>query len=251
MSFASFLTNKVVRKVPEITLFFWIIKLLTTAMGESTSDYLVVHADPYLAVIICAVIFVFSILLQLFVKKYIAAVYWFAVVMVAVFGTMAADVMHIVLNVPYWASSALYAAALAIIFILWYRVEHTLSIHSINTHRREIFYWATVTATFAMGTAVGDMTAATFSLGYFNSGILFAVLFLLPALFYYRFKLNGIVAFWISYILTRPLGASFADWFGKPYLGGLGLGDGKISLILAFLIIICVGYLSIKQKDSR
>ena len=251
MFFATFLTRKILRKVPEITLFFWIIKLLTTAMGESTSDYLVAHVDPYLAVIVCGVIFTVSILLQLFVKRYIATVYWFTVVMVAVFGTMAADVMHIVLNVPYWASSSLYAVILAIIFILWYRIEHTLSIHSINTHRREIFYWATVTATFAMGTAVGDMTASTFALGYFTSGILFAVLFLLPALLYYRFRLNGIIAFWISYILTRPLGASFADWFGKPYLGGLGLGDGKISLILTFLIIICVGYLSLSQKKSK
>lgn len=251
MSFIKFLTRKTLRKVPEITIFFWVIKLLTTAMGESTSDYLVSHVDPYLAVIACSVVFAFSILLQLFVKKYIAVVYWFTVVMVAVFGTMVADVMHIVLLVPYWASSLLYAVILAIVFFLWYRTEHNLSIHSINTPRREIFYWATVTSTFAMGTAVGDMTASTFALGYLTSGIVFAVLFILPAILYYRFRLNGIIAFWISYILTRPLGASFADWFSKPYLGGLGLGDGKISLILTFLIIICVGYLTVRQKESR
>lgn len=251
MSFKTILTKKILRKVPEITILFWVIKLLTTAMGESTSDYLVVHINPYLAVITTGVLFAIAILVQLFIKKYIAAVYWFAVVMVAVFGTMVADVMHIVLLVPYWASSTLYAVILAIVFIFWYRTEHTLSIHSITTPRRELFYWATVTATFAMGTAVGDMTAATFALGYLVSGILFAVLFILPAILYFRFRLNGIVAFWISYILTRPLGASFADWFSKPYFGGLGLGDGKISIILTILIIICVGYISLNQKTAK
>lgn len=251
MSLTNIFIHKMLRKVPEITLMFWVIKLLTTAMGEATSDYLVVHINSYLAVILSGVLFAVAIIIQLFAKKYIPAVYWFAVVMVAVFGTMAADVMHIVFLIPYWASSTLYAVILVIVFIVWYMTEHDLSIHSINTPRRELFYWSTVTATFAMGTAVGDMTASTFSLGYFLSGILFAVLFLLPAFLHYRFKFNGIAAFWISYILTRPLGASFADWFSKPYFGGLGLGDGTISIVLTIMIIICVGYLTFHQKQVK
>ena len=169
--------------------------------------------------------------------------------MVAIFGTMAADVTHIVLHVPYIASTVFFAIALAIIFSIWYASEKTLSIHSINTPRRELFYWATVLATFALGTAAGDMTAATLGLGYFASGVLFAILFAIPALAYKLFGLNEIVAFWFAYIMTRPLGASFADWFAKPYLGGLGLGDEKVSLVLTILIIIFVAYVTVTRKD--
>ncbi len=147
---------------------------------------------------------------------------------------MIADVIHIVLHVPYLASSVCFAVALAIIFVAWFASERTLSIHSIYTLRRELFYWSTVMATFALGTAVGDMTASTLHLGYFVSGLLFAALFALPALGYRLFGLNAILAFWIAYVMTRPFGASFADWFGKPQsFSGLGLGTGLISLVLA------------------
>ncbi|MCF8564558.1 hypothetical protein LLE49_07340 [Alicyclobacillus tolerans] len=171
-------------KVPEITLYFWIVKLLTTAMGESTSDYLVYHINPYVAVILGFIGFVVALVLQFSVKKYIAWVYWLFVVIVATFGTMVADVTHIVLSVPYYASTIAFAIILTVVFTTWYKVEGTLSIHSINTRRREMFYWAAVLATFAMGTATGDMTAMTFHLGYLPSGILFIVLFLLPGVGY-------------------------------------------------------------------
>jgi uncharacterized membrane-anchored protein len=245
------LAQRAMRKVPEVTIYFWIIKLLSTAMGESTSDYLVYHINPYIAVALGGIGFLASLVLQLLVRRYVAWIYWLAVVMVAVFGTMAADVLHVVLGIPYLVSTVFFAVALAIIFVVWYRTEKTLSIHSINTPRRELFYWATVIATFALGTAAGDMTAATLGLGYFSSGVLFAVLFAVPALAYRLLGLNAIVAFWFAYIMTRPLGASFADWFGKPILGGLGLGDTKVALVLTIFIIGFVGYLTVTRKDMK
>jgi uncharacterized membrane-anchored protein len=237
------------RKVPEITIIFWVVKLLSTAMGESTSDYLVFHINPYIAVVLGGFGLLVSLALQLLVRRYIPWIYWLAIVMVAVFGTMAADVAHVVLGIPYVVSTLSFASALVVIFAVWYASEKTLSIHSINTLRRELFYWATVIATFALGTAAGDMTAATLHLGYLASGVLFAVLFLLPGLAYRFFGLNEIACFWFAYVMTRPLGASFADWFGKPYLGGLGLGDDKVALALTILIIVLVGYLTIAHKD--
>jgi uncharacterized membrane-anchored protein len=243
------LAKLAMRKVPEITIYFWIIKLFTTAVGESTSDYLVFHVNPYFAVILGGIVFLASLILQLLVRRYIPWIYWLAVTMVAIFGTMAADVIHIVLGVPYLHSTIFFAIVLAIIFAVWYASEKTLSIHSINTPRRELFYWAAVLATFALGTAAGDMTAATLGLGYFASGVLFAVLFVIPGLAYRLFGLNWIVAFWFAYIMTRPLGASFADWVAKPYLGGLGLGDGIVTLVLTILIIGFVAYLTVTRKD--
>ncbi len=239
-------------KSPEITLYFWIVKLLTTAMGEATSDYLVSHINPYVAVVLGAVGFVIALVLQFTVRKYIAWIYWLLVVMVAIFGTMVADVTHIVLGVPYYASTTAFAIILAAVFTAWYSVEKTLSIHSIYTRRREIFYWAAVLATFAMGTATGDMTATTLHLGYLASGILFAVLFLLPGVGYWLFGFNEIFAFWFAYVMTRPLGASFADWFGKPQsISGLGYGDGIVSLVLTILIVIFVGYLTLSRRDVQ
>lgn len=242
---------EVMRKVPQVTLFFWIVKLLTTAMGESTSDYLVYHINPYVAVMVGALGLAVSLIIQFAVRRYIPWVYWFAVAMVAVFGTMAADVMHVVLGIPYLVSTTGFTIILIIVFIAWYASEKTLSIHSITTRRRELFYWATVIATFALGTAAGDMTAATLGLGYFASAILFAGLFVLPALAYRFVGLNGIAAFWLAYIMTRPLGASVADWLGKPYLGGLGFGDSIIALALTIAIVICVGFLTIADRKKK
>src|SRR5262249_28931107 len=162
-----------------------------------------------------------------------------------------ADVAALVLRTPSAPSTACSAGALALLFVLWYRSERTLSIHTIYPGRRELFYWATVIVTFALGTAAGDLTAATLGLGYFSSGVLFAVLFAAPALAYWLFGLNEIAAFWFAYIMTRPLGASFADWFGKPTLGGLGLGDTKVALVLTILIIGFVGYLTVTRKDMK
>jgi uncharacterized membrane-anchored protein len=234
------------RKVPELTVFFWITKVLTTAVGESTSDYLVKRLPPVLAVALGGVALLLALGAQFSVRRYVVWIYWLAVAMVAVSGTMAADVLHIQFGVPYAVSSSFFAVVLAAVFIAWNASEKTLSIHSIDTRRRELFYWATVMATFALGTAVGDLTATTLHLGYLVSGVIFAVLISVPALSYRLLGLNGVVAFWSAYVVTRPLGASFADWMGKSHrVGGLGLGDGLVSLGLTVLIVGLVGYMTV------
>lgn len=241
-----------IARVPEITVFFWIIKLLTTGMGETTSDYLAHQMNPVFAVALGGSGLIVALLLQFSARRYIPWVYWLAVIMVAIFGTMAADAIHVGLGVPYLISTAGFSLALGVIFALWYTSERTLSIHHIYTFRRELFYWATVITTFALGTAAGDMTASTLGLGYFTSGLLFAALFALPVVAYWRLGLNEISAFWFAYILTRPLGASFADWIGRPRnLGGVGFGTGQISLILAVLIVGFVTYLTFSNKNNR
>jgi uncharacterized membrane-anchored protein len=237
-------------KVPLITALFWIIKLLTTAQGEATSDYMVHTIDPVIAVGLGFLGFVVAMVLQFRAKRYKAWTYWFAVVMVAVFGTQAADVLHIKFHIPYVVSTTFYAIVLAVIFILWYRTEKTLSIHSIRTPRREMFYWLTVLATFAMGTALGDMTATTLHLGYLTSAILFSIAFAVVAVVHWRFGLNPILAFWICYVLTRPIGASFADYFGFPHrVGGLGVGHGPVAVVLTIIIAILVAYLAVTRID--
>ena len=155
-------------KVPEITAFFWIVKALTTAMGESTSDFLVHSLVPEIAVVLGGIAFCVAFYLQFVKDRYVPWAYWLAVAMVGVFGTMAADVLHVGLGVPYIASTIFYGVVLALVFRTWYRVEGTLSIHSITTPRRELFYWAAVLATFALGTAAGDLTAVTLGIGYFG-----------------------------------------------------------------------------------
>jgi uncharacterized membrane-anchored protein len=239
-------------RVPEITAYFWIIKGLSTAMGESTSDYLVHVMNPVLAVGIGFVGFLAALALQLSVRRYLAWTYWLAVVMVGVFGTMAADVLHVGFHVPYIVSSILYAVVLAAVFVTWQRTERTLSIHTIDTVRRELFYWAAVVATFAMGTALGDLTATTFGLGYDFSIVLFAVIILIPAIGFRWLGWNAVGSFWFAYVVTRPLGASVADWLGKPVsVGGLGWGDGRVALGLTVLIAILVAYLAVTKVDVQ
>jgi uncharacterized membrane-anchored protein len=184
--------------------------------------------------------------------RYKAWTYWVAVAMVGVFGTMAADVLHVRFGVAYTESTILYAAILVAVFATWQHTEKTLSIHTINTARREAFYWAAVVATFAMGTALGDLTSVTFHLGYFVSGVMFAALILIPAIGYRWFGMNSILAFWIAYVLTRPVGASFADWFGKPVaFRGLGYGAGTVAGVLAVIIFILVAFLAITHADEQ
>jgi uncharacterized membrane-anchored protein len=239
-------------KVPEATALFWIIKVLTTGMGETTSDFLVRTIDPVLAVGLGASLLLAALALQFSVRRYLPGVYWFTVAMVSVFGTMAADVTHIVLGVPYAVSAAAFALGLTVVFLLWYRMARTLSIHSIRSPQREVFYWLAVLATFALGTAVGDLTATTFGLGYLASGILFAVLFALPGMGFRFARLNGVAAFWIAYVLTRPLGASFADWMGVASgRGGLGWGTGPVSAVLAAIIVALVVLVSVRAWRAR
>jgi uncharacterized membrane-anchored protein len=239
-------------KVPRVTVYFWIIKILTTAMGEATSDYLVHRFNPYFAVIGGFFAFVVAMAIQFRVRTYVPWAYWLAVAMVAVFGTMAADVLHVEFGVPYIVSSILFAITLTVVFAAWYRSEKTLSIHSISTRRREVFYWAAVLATFAMGTALGDLAAYTANLGFLTAGVFFAVVFAIPGLAYRFANLNGIFAFWFAYILTRPLGASFADWMGKSHRAhGLGWGDGPVTFVLTIFIVAFVAYLSVSGADRQ
>ncbi|HET9850526.1 MAG TPA: hypothetical protein VFP35_02805 [Candidatus Saccharimonadales bacterium] len=221
-------------------------------MGESTSDFFVFRINPYAAVILGGIVFAIALKIQFSAKKYVPWIYWFAVTMVAVFGTMAADVLHIQLGVPYIASTIFFAVILALVFIVWRGSEKTLSIHTVNNPRREIFYWVAVFATFALGTAAGDWAAISLGLGYFSAGLLFTAVILIPAIGFWLFGLNEILSFWFAYIITRPLGASFADWFGKSHsVGGLGLGDGGVSIVLTSLIILCVLYMSFNRGERR
>ncbi|SEO60282.1 Uncharacterized membrane-anchored protein [Actinacidiphila rubida] len=238
-------------KVPvRITAWFWLAKVLTTGMGETTSDFLGHALNPAVAGAIGLLGLAGALLLQFRVQRYSPWIYWLAVVMVSVFGTMAADVVHVVAGVPYAVSTVAFSVLLVVVLTAWYRSEGTLSIHSISTPRRERFYWATVLTTFALGTACGDLTAGTLHLGYFSSGVLFAVAIVVPALARLM-GLNAVAAFWWAYILTRPLGASFADWMGVPtHRGGLGWGTGPVSLALAALIVVAVGYLAAEDRRS-
>lgn len=237
-------------KVPQIAVLFWVLKVLTTAMGEAASDFLV-SVNIALAAFVGAVGFGAAMWWQFRSRRYAAWTYWFAVAMVAVFGTMAADGLHVELGLPYAVTTIGYATALAVVFVLWRRSEGTLSIHSITTRRRETYYWLTVLATFALGTAVGDLTATTFKLGYFGSGLLFAAVIMVPAIGWWRLGFNPVFAFWFAYVITRPLGASFADWFAKPHwVGhGLGIGGGPVTVVSALAITGLVAYAAAQERS--
>ena len=237
-------------KVPEIALIFWVLKLLTTGMGEAMSDFLGQKSVP-LAAFIGIFGLALALWLQLRQSQYRAPYYWFAVMMVAIFGTMAADGIHDGAGIGYPVTTPLFALVTATIFAWWYRSEGTLSIHSITTRRRELFYWAAVLATFALGTAAGDLTALALNLGFFASIWVFAALIAVPAIGWWRFGMNPIVAFWFAYIVTRPLGASFADFFSKPTNGGLGAGDGAVSAVALVIFAALVAYVTITKCDVQ
>ena len=230
--------------------YFWIVKLLTTAMGEAVSDYLVNDVNKYGAVVLGFILFAAAITWQFRTPRYGTWPYWTAVAMVAVFGTMAADVMHIVLGLPYMVSATFYAVCLIVTFAAWYRTEGTLDIHSIVTRRREVFYWLAVIFTFAMGTALGDLFANTFHLGYFASALAFTALICVP-LVAWRMGVNPVLTFWVAYVLTRPIGASFADYFGMPKnISGAGFGHGPVSIVMIILVVGSFIYLSRSGIDQ-
>jgi uncharacterized membrane-anchored protein len=233
-----------VPKVPAVKPYFWAVKLLTTAMGEAVSDYLVNDVNKYLAVVVGFMVFAVAIAWQFRTPVYRTWPYWSAVAMVAVFGTMCADVMHIVLGLPYIVSATFYAICLAVTFVVWHRSEGTLDIHSIVTRRREVFYWLAVIFTFAMGTALGDLFATTFHLGYLASAITFTALICVP-LAAWRLGVNAVLTFWVAYVLTRPIGASFADFFGMPKdISGMGLGHGAVSLVTLVMVLASFVYMA-------
>jgi uncharacterized membrane-anchored protein len=228
-----------------------VVKILTTAGGEATSDYLKTWGNIRGGGTE-VLVFLVGLVLQFSTRRYRALAYWSLAFAIAISGTGISDFLHLDVHIPYAGTTLLWAAVLAAIFWLWQRGEGTLSIHSITTQRREAFYWATVFATFALGTALGDFTATSLDLGYLASGILFGVLILLPALAWRRFGLNSIAAFWMSYVVTRPLGASFADYMSKPRaLSGVNFGDGPTAVVFAVAVLVLVLYLAVARPDIQ
>jgi uncharacterized membrane-anchored protein len=241
----------VAAKVPEVIFLFWVVKILTTAGGEATSDYLRLYGNIRGGAVEVGV-FVVGLVLQFSIRRYWAFAYWFLAYAIATFGTGVSDFLHLDVHIPYAGTTLLWAVILAAIFWLWQRSESTLSIHSIRTQRREAFYWATVFATFALGTALGDFTATSLHLGYLASGILFGVVILLPALAWWQFGLNSIAAFWMSYVVTRPLGASFADYISKAKnLSGINFGDGQTAIVFGIAVFVLVTYLAVARPDIQ
>jgi uncharacterized membrane-anchored protein len=243
--------RRALAKVPEITLVFWLLKLLSTGIGEVVSDYGGSVSTTFGAIVITAW-FALAMWLQLRQHKYRAAYYWSAVLAVAVFGTMVADGIHGDAGLGYGVTTPAFAVLTAVIFWWWHRSEGTLSIHTIDTPGRERFYWAAVLCTFALGTAAGDFTATTLNLGFLDSILLFAGVILIPAIGWWRFNMNPILAFWFAYVITRPLGASISDWLSKPVSGtGLGLGNGTTSLIGLAVFIPIVAWVAITKVDIQ
>ena len=245
-----FFAEPVAAKVPEITAMFWAIKLLTTAGGEATSDYLALGSHVVGAAVETGLL-VIGLIWQFRVRRYTAAAYWFLAYAIAIFGTGVSDTLHLTFGMPYSATTLLWAIVLAAVFIVWYRSERTLSIHSIVTRRREMFYWAAVFVTFALGTALGDFTANSLGLGYLSSIVLFFVAIVMP-LVAWRLGLNAVATFWWAYVLTRPLGASVADYVSKPHsLSGLNFGDGRTAVIATLAVAVGVVYLALTRRDIQ
>ena len=234
-------------KVPEVFLFFWVVKLLTTGIGESAADFLGTVSIPLAAAIGIGGFFV-VLRLQLRAATYHPVRYWVTVLGVALFGTMVADGPHVALGTPYYVDSLVYLLLLGALLTWWKQSEGTLSVHSITTARRERFYWGTVLLTFGLGTALGDTTAMNFGLGFGGSIVLFGVLILVP-FGLWRLGLDATAAFWASYVLTRPLGASVADYLGKK--SGLGWGDGTVTLIGLALFAGLVAYATLTHSDEE
>jgi uncharacterized membrane-anchored protein len=241
----------VAAKVPEIVALFWVVKILTTAGGEVTSDYLGTFGN-LIGVGTEVLLLVAGLLVQFGTRRYRAFAYWFLAYAVAILGTGLADFLHVDVGLPYAVTTLMWVVVLATVFWRWQRSEGTLSVHSITDQRREAFYWSTVFATFALGTALGDFTASSLNLGFLTSGIVFGVLIAIPALARRCFGLNEIASFWMAYVVTRPLGASFSDWISKPNSGGgLGLGDGTTAALCALAVLGLVTYLAIARPDVQ
>jgi uncharacterized membrane-anchored protein len=239
-------------KVPEVTLYFWIIKILCTTVGETAADYLnetlgfgLTNTTYVMGALLLVILF-----FQFKARAYIPAIYWLAVVFISVVGTLITDNLTDNFGVSLETTTLVFAVVLGVVFATWYWFEKTLSIHSIITTKREAFYWLAILFTFALGTAAGDLTAEYFNLGYLVSLGLFAGLIALVTALYYGFKTNPVLAFWLAYILTRPLGASIGDYMSQAQSdGGLGLGTTVTSFIFLGAILVLVVYLSFTRVD--
>ena len=243
----------ILTKVPEVTLIFWVIKVLATTVGETAADFLNVDLGLGLSItsVIMAVLLVAALIVQFRLHKYTPAVYWLAVVLISVVGTLITDNLTDSLGVPLWVTTVVFAIALAATFTVWAISEKTLSIHSIFTTRRETFYWLAVLFTFALGTAAGDLVAEGLNLGFLVALLVFAAAIALVAVVYFVFHLNAVLAFWIAYILTRPLGASTGDLLSQPVAdGGLGLGTTGTSVLFLAVILILVIVLTRRARST-
>lgn len=246
-----FFPSPAAAKVPEVIFLFWVVKILTTAGGEATSDYLRIYGNLKGGAVEVG-LFLVGLVWQLRTRRYSAFAYWFFAYAIAVIGTGVSDFLHLDAGIPYAGTTLLWTVVLVAIFVVWHRREGTLSIHSITTQRREAYYWATVFATFALGTALGDYTAMSLNLGYLSSAILFSVVILVPAFARWRLGLNGVAAFWMSYVMTRPLGASYADYISKPKrLSGIAFGDGQTAAMFILAIVVLVAYLAAARPDIQ
>jgi uncharacterized membrane-anchored protein len=238
-------------KVPEVIFLFWVVKILTTAGGEATSDYLKTYGNFKGGGVELA-LFLVGLVWQFATRRYSAFAYWFFAYAIAVIGTGVSDFLHLDAGIPYAGTTLLWAVVLIAILLVWYRREGTLSIHSIATQQREAFYWATVFATFALGTALGDYTATSLNLGFLTSAVVFTVVIFIPALAHWKLGLNAVAAFWMSYVVTRPLGASYADYISKPqHLSGVNFGDGPTAAVFALAVLVFVTYLAIARPDIQ
>ena len=241
-------------RVPKVTVDFWIIKLLAVTMGETAADYLAVNLGLGLGAtaLLMSGVLAAAILVQFAQRKYTPIPYWLAVVLISIVGTLLTDCLVDIFHVPLLTTTVFFTVVLALTFAVWYAAEKTLSIHSIFNTRREIFYWLAILFTFSLGTGAGDLVAEHFELGYFTTGLLFAAIIAGFAFGYYALKLSAILMFWLAYIFTRPLGASFGDLLSQPQeYGGLGLGTVVTSFLFLVGILALVGYLSVTHKDEE
>ncbi|MEZ0448681.1 COG4705 family protein [Cellulomonas sp. ICMP 17802] len=244
--------RRALNKVPEITLWFWVIKVLATTVGETVADYLTGTIGMTLtgASIAVGLVLVVTLVAQFRAAAYVAPLYWLAVVLISVVGTLITDNLVDVAGVPLWVTTVVFAVALGATFAIWYRVEGTLSIHSITSTRREVFYWLAILFTFALGTAAGDLLAEGLALGYLASALLFAGAIAVVTIAHYRFHLGAVLSFWIAYVLTRPLGASIGDLLSQSTAdGGLGLGTTTTSVLFLAAIAATVVFLTITRRD--
>jgi len=247
------LGRKMLNKVPEVTIFFWIIKILCTTVGETFADNLNQKLNLGLTNLtyIMGAALILTLFFQFRARKYIPGVYWLAVVLISVVGTLITDNLTDNFGVALQTTTIIFSIVLAIVFAVWFAVEKTLSIHTIFSTRREAFYWLAILFTFALGTAAGDLTAEKLNVGYLNSVFIFAGLIAAITFAHYRFKLNAVLAFWLAYILTRPLGASIGDYMSQKQVdGGIGLGTTATSLIFLSSILGMVIFLTITKKDQ-